>query len=142
MSFERVHMVWDFYDGVRSGIADYRGAPNHFDCAFDGDKDEYSDVYRLWPVDSELLDLATEQWHRYTAWERRVHSGEVSRETHPGHRGQDPRYDELEDRIDHRLKALGAPVSRALATFRACSDAPELPAGNLRELEVEWVDVR
>jgi hypothetical protein len=141
MTFERVHMVWDMYDGVRSGIATYRGSPHYFDCAFDRDNGGYTDVYELWPIDEDLLALATEQWQLYRAWERRFHSGEVPVETHPGHRGQNQRYDELQDLIDQRLKIRGAPAHRALARFRACEDQPDLPAGCLREVEVDWTDV-
>jgi hypothetical protein len=85
MTLERVHMVWDFYDGPRSGLASFRGKPHYFDCEFDRTQDEYSDTYRLWPVDEEFLALATEQWKIYRAWERRFQSGELTVETHPGH---------------------------------------------------------
>jgi hypothetical protein len=141
MAFERVYMVWDIYDGVRSGIADYRGRPHYFDCALDPDNGGYADAYELWPIDRQLLALATERWALYRAWERRFHSGEVPGETHPGHRGQNHRYDELGDRIDQWLKMRGPAARRALAEFRACADQRELPYGCLREVEVEWADV-
>jgi hypothetical protein len=141
MAFDRVYMVWDIYDGVRSGIASYRGAPHYFDCALDRDNGGYADAYELWPIDRELLALAMKQWQLYRAWEQRFQSGEVPVETHPGYRGQNDRYDELQDLIDQELKALGASARRAFARFQACEDQPRLPAGCIREVEVEWMDV-
>jgi hypothetical protein len=132
-------MVWDFYDGVRSGLACFRGAPYHFDCEFDGVRGEYSEIYQLWPIDQEFLALSTEQWQIYRAWEHRFHSGEVSVETHPGHRGQNARYDDLEDEIDRRLESRGATTVRARAGFRARDEQTALPFGCLAEMEVRWL---
>ena len=141
MALERVYMVWDFYDGERSGIADYRGLPHYFECALDGDSGEYAEAYDLWPIDQGLLASAMEQWQLYRAWERRFHFGEVPVETNPGHRGQDHRYDELQHRIDQWMRTRGKPARHALARFLASEAQPELPAGCVREVEVEWTDV-
>jgi len=139
MSYERVHMVWDIYDGVRSGLADFGDGPHYFCCEHDSSgSDGYSDVFGLWPIDQQFLALAQEQWSLYKAWEYRHHSGEVSVATHPGHRGQIPRYDELQDYRDRFLGALGVSSFRAIPTFRARADQQELPPGCLREIEVEW----
>jgi hypothetical protein len=35
MTFEAVHAVWDYFDGPRTGLADYRGRPHYFVCKFD-----------------------------------------------------------------------------------------------------------
>jgi hypothetical protein len=137
-AFERVYMVWDLYDGVRSGLACFRGQPHYFDCELDSVDAGYTDIYRLWPIDQELLALATEQWQIYRSWERRFHSGKVSMETHPGHRGQNARYDDLEDEIDRCLNLLGAPACRARGEFRARDGQPDLPPGCLAEMEVQW----
>jgi len=136
---ERVLMVWDIYDGVRSGIALYGAEPYYFDCEFDSGEGDYTDVFCLWPMPNELLRLATEQWHIYRAWERKFHSGEVPSGTHPGNRGQSARYDEIEDRINEYLKSLSAPAHRLVAKFEAQEDQPELPRGCLREMEVTWL---
>ena len=120
MAYEPVYMVWDIYDGVRSGLASYEGAPHYFECEFDHAHGGYSEAYLLWPIDQQLLTLATEQWQIYRAWEMRFHRGELPVKTHPGNRGQSPRYDELEDQIDRHLTrlrgfALGSEDFRSLA---------------------------
>ncbi len=138
MAFEPVYMVWDLYDGVRSGLASYGGAPHYFECELDQVQGGYAERYLLWPIDQKLLTLATEQWQIYRAWEMSFHLGEVPIETHPGYRGQSPRYDELQDQIDRHLSSRGTSAHRALADFRPIGDQPDLPAGCLREMEVEW----
>jgi hypothetical protein len=129
-------MVWDLYDGIRSGLAEFHGAPHYFECVFQDDN--YTDTFELRPIDSLLLAEATEQWSIYRAWERRFHSGEASLDTHPGHGGVVPRYDELERSINARLESLVEHPILASADFRVVSDQPALPDGCLREVEVLW----
>lgn len=138
MAFEPVHMVWDIYDGPRSGLASFEGSPYYFKCLFDDAQGGYSDAFQLWPIDQEFQTLATEQWQIYRAWERQFHSGAVMLETHPGNRGQSARYDELDDEIKRRLGSFGAPACEATVNFRARENQPELPYGCLLELEAEW----
>jgi hypothetical protein len=134
--FERVHVVWDLYDGVRTGLANFHGAPYYFKCIFkDGD---YTESFELQTVDPDLFEEAREQWAIYRAWERRFHGGEVALETHPGHGGFVPRYDELERSIKGRLASILEVPVVARAQFRAVERQPELPDGCLRELEVLW----
>ena len=134
---EHVYMVWDIYDGVRSGIADYAGKPHYFNCVFDKDACDHTNEFELTPVDSELLKLAKEQWGIYRAWERRFHSGSEELDTHPGHRGTDPRYDELDEQIKTKLQSL-SPTRTVGARFTAKDDQRERPDGCLLEMEVEW----
>lgn len=130
-------MVWDIYDGVRSGIADYAGQPHYFNCLFDKEAQEFSNSFELTPVDDETLRLAQEQWAIYRAWELRFHSGLETSETHPGYGGLDHRYDELEEQIQSAIQSLRPSVT-VQASFSAKDDQPELPVGCLREMEVEW----
>lgn len=58
---EKVHSVWDFYDGPRTGIADYNGSPHYFACTWDVVSDDYGESYSLSPIDAETLALALEQ---------------------------------------------------------------------------------
>jgi hypothetical protein len=129
-------MVWDFHDGARSGLSDFGGKPHYFKCVFaNGD---YTDSFELKPIDSTLLQVAKEQWVIYRTWERKFHAGEVPLETHPGHGGIVPRYDELDRSIKACLESLpGAPLV-ARGVFRAVDPQPEIPFGCLRETEVHW----
>ncbi len=135
---EHVYMVWDLYDGVRSGIADYEGNPHYFESIYSEDSEEHTDEFRLTPVDQKTLKLAQEQWSIYRDWEKRFHSGLEPSETHPGHGGVDARYDQLEARVQSSIEA--GPVTKTVSgRFRAKEEQPDLPVGCLRDMEVEWL---
>src|SRR5688572_3117962 len=104
MKYERVHAVWDFYDGVRTGIADMDGAPHYFACQFDEAADKYSEDFLLYPVSSEFMQRAMRKRAIYRDWERRFHSGEAELQTHPGHGGIDAEYDELQFWLDEQVR--------------------------------------
>jgi hypothetical protein len=135
---EPVLMVWDFYDGVRSGIALHEARPYYFECGFDKDADDYTDIFGLWPVDKALLELATEQWKIFRAWQDRFYAEHRPPETHPGYRGQDARYDELEDRIQEFLQSRGSPAYRMMAVFEPQEEQPDVPRGVIKQLDVTW----
>jgi hypothetical protein len=110
--------------------------PHYFKCIFaNGD---YTEQFEVQPVKPALFDAAKEQWAIYRQWERRFHGGEVPLDTHPGHGGVVPRYDELEVAIRAGLAAISVRPKIARANFRAVARQPDLPGGCLREMEVEW----
>jgi len=136
-------MVWEYYDGPRSGIADFGGEPHYFEsgwCDVGDVGDDVDDVFALAPVDAETLALAREQWTIWRAWELAFHSGLVTQETHPGHGGRDARYDELEALLEHRIAVPMNPQVVATASFEADAQGPDLPRGMMRELLVTWGD--
>ena len=48
------------YDGPRQSLANYQCKPHFYDRVFDQKDDEYSDLYRLTPIDQQILELAVE----------------------------------------------------------------------------------
>lgn len=136
---EKVHTVWEYYDGPRTGIADYQGKPHYFACTSDDTSHNYyGDSYGLSPIDAETLAFALEQWDLWRKWEHAFYSGKVTEESHPGHGGQDARYDELQGLLQSRLAALPAPCIHALASFEAEFTSERPPAGVMRPLLVKW----
>jgi len=131
-------MVWDLYDGVRAGVADLNGAPHYFASQFDVRADNYSEDFKLCPIESEFVQRAIRYWEIYRACEREFHNGKADLKTHPGHGGIDAQYDELKrwlnEQVTH-LKALPLPYT---ARFRELPGQDDLPRGMLRELEVAW----
>ena len=140
MAFERVYTVDDYYDGPRSGIAEYRGQPHHYNCEWNEAKGDYAETFMLTPIDQETLALAMEQWAIWRQWEGAFHRGEVPQSTHPGIAGASPRYAELETTLTARISRQPIRAKRARPEFRAPEQA-SLPPGVIRELEVEWTDV-
>jgi hypothetical protein len=131
-------MVWDLYDGVRTGIADLNGAPHYFASLFDESADEYSDNFKLYPVGAEFMLRATRNWDIYRAWECKFHNGEADLRTHPGHRGINAEYDQLKSWLDDQLAHLQAVPTLYRARFRELPGQEGLPRGMLRQLEVVW----
>jgi len=132
MKYEPVYAVWDYYDGVRTGIADLNGEPHYFASQFELAADDYSDNFKLYPVDAEFMERAMRNWAIYRAWDRQFRSGEVKVETHPGHGGIDLEYDELQSWLDRKVGQLQALPTLHRAEFRA------LPGEMSREIEVAW----
>lgn len=138
MRYERVHVIWDLYDGVRTGIADLDGTPHYFACQFDEGVDDYSGNFKLHPVGPEFMRRAMHNWNIYRAWERKFHNDEADVKTHPGHGRIDAEYDQLKSWLDEQIALLEALPSLYRAKFRALPDQDGLPVGMLRELEVIW----
>ena len=131
-------MVWDYYDGPRSGIADFNGSPDYFSCELCAVDGEYLDKFKLAPIDIAFLCIAKENWAIYKKWEAKFHAGLVELNSHPGHGGIDERYDELEMELQGLIKKLAALDKRYVPQFRAIDSQGEHRVGVLRELEVFW----
>jgi len=85
--FEPVLMVWDIYDGPRTGLASFRGEPHYFECKFDESLQDFPSYFSLYLVENTFLKLAIEQWEIFRAWEYEYHNGREILKNHPGHRG-------------------------------------------------------
>lgn len=122
MTFERVHTVWEYYDGPRDGLADFRGQPHFYKCVSDEDNDDGSALYALVPIDEETLQLAKEQYAIWLAWDDRFRAGQVPLESHPGYGGKNARYDELEAIIKSRIPSPGTDAPTAEGKFEVVED--------------------
>lgn len=136
--YERVHTIWDLYDGIRTGTADFNGAPHYFASLYDEGADDYSDNFKLYPVSPEFMQHAIRSWDIYRAWDRRFRNGEVDLTTHPGHGGIHAEYDRLKFWLDDQIVGLQALPTLYTARFRELPGQEALPNGMLLEQEVEW----
>jgi len=103
VTFERVHTVWDYYDGSREGLADFNGKPHHYQSQWDEGADDWSPFFALTPVDSETLHLAMQQRTLWCTWEQAFHAAQVAQDSHPGYGVKNTRHDELEAILEARL---------------------------------------
>lgn len=138
MTYEPVLMIWDIYDGPRTGLAEHGECPHYFKCLWDEPNDNYSKRFELSPIDASFLKAATQQWKIYREWELKFHTGLVSLETHPGHRGVNQKYDDLDDELKSGIKKLLPLENKFSPEFRALANQDALPTGVLRELEAKW----
>lgn len=115
--WERVYAVHDWYDGPRSGVADYCGAPHIFKSIFNEANDDWSEYYALAAIDLELLKLVLEDWEIWLRWRAAFHAGTTKIDTHPALPEDRKRHDELKAAIGDRLSIPADTPTRARAVF-------------------------
>jgi hypothetical protein len=81
--FEIIHSCEDWYDGPRSGIADYQGVPHLFTSEWRDIDSREGDTFLLSPVDAETFRLALENGAIWRRWETAFHQGRTTQDTHP-----------------------------------------------------------
>jgi hypothetical protein len=133
-----VHSVCEYYDGPRSGFADYRGQLHHFTSEGLDVTEECEDFFVLTPIDTEILPLVLESEQIWRDWEAAFHRGEAPESTHPGLPGQNARFAELDAILKNKVAGSSLVTERVRATFRAQPGQDGLPPGIIRKLEVEW----
>jgi hypothetical protein len=131
-------MIWDFYDGPRTGLAQFNGNPHYFKCLWDESKSNYSENFKLSPIDASFLNAANKNWEHYRKWELKFHNGLIAVETHPGNRGLNLEYDKYEDYLKKRVSKLKSLSDIYTADFRPRPNQEHLPVGVYRELEAYW----
>jgi hypothetical protein len=136
--YEIVHTVTDYYDGPRQGIANYRGVPHFYECIFDPDKDDYSDLYRLTPLDESTFQLAMEGWAIWKRWEHAFYAGKTTIATHPALPEDAAWHKELKQALDGKLQSSPDAIIR-LGKFIAVENT-KLQKGRIRPLQVQWSD--
>jgi len=127
--YETVFTVTDYYDGPRQGIANFKGEPHFYDCIFDEERNDYSNLYRLTPVSPHIFDLAREDWAIWERWEAAFHDGNTTQESHPAL---------PEDRVRH--EEIRAVIDSALGTDKegCVIQAGSFEEGRIRPLQVRW----
>ena len=140
--FERVHTVMDFYDGPRSGFADFDGVPHAYRSIWREDLDDWDpeDRFELSPVSNETLSLALEDWAIWRRWEEAFYAGETPHATHPALPDDRARHAELAPLIERALEIDQARRRVAVGVFRTRDGARGgvgIPTSRAT-LEVQW----
>ena len=79
-AFEEVYTIDDWYDGPRTGFAQYRGMPHHYRSLY-LDFDEWEsdeDRFELIPVTADVLASALEASEIFDRWSEARKRGEVA----------------------------------------------------------------
>ena len=137
--YEYVFTVTDYYDGPRKGIANYRGQPHFYEGVFDEAKGDYLELFRLTPLDTEIFQLAMEDWDIWQRWETAFRTGKTDRDTHPALPHEAKRHAELEGILDRTLVTDPEKAFVKVGRFEVLGK-PILPKGVIRPLQVEWSD--
>ncbi len=115
--FERVLTIPGYYDGARSGLALFRGLCHYFSSQFIDFEGE-EDIFDLWPVDDETVQLALEDWAIWRRWHEAFHAGRVTSETHPALPQDRSRWDRLQQLLSGKLPPQGQPSISLHGEFR------------------------
>ena len=139
MKFEPVIMMWDYFDGARTGMAEFNGIAHYFDGKFDETLIGFPEDYELSPVCDQFLKSAHKQWKIYRDWQFKFRQGLEVQENHPGGRGTNPEYDRLQDELDIGIDALTPLPDRYIPEFRAsATNQDHIPKGAYRDFEAKW----
>jgi hypothetical protein len=77
--FEEVHTVDDWYDGPRTGFAQYHGAPHHYRSLYlDHEWDADEDRFELIPVTADVLAAGLEGRAIFDRWDAVRKRGELA----------------------------------------------------------------
>jgi hypothetical protein len=135
-SLQVVRLVWEYWDEPRSGVADYNSMPHWFECLFDEDRDEYSHVYWLTPLDDSLFELLKERNSIFLRWRDAFGRGEVDRSTHPALPSEAERSRELESEIRQGIASRANQRFKVRGRFQLLTGATF--SGELSDFGVEW----
>lgn len=137
--FEMVFTVGDYYDGPRKGIANYQSKPHFYECVFDDEKQNYSDTFRLTPLDQKNFELAMEAWEIWGRWKIAFRTGKTTIDTHPALPHEAARYSQLQKILE---PLLITDVRKAIVRtgYFEPRQGPAPPKGVMRPLQVKWVE--
>jgi len=128
---ERVHAVFDYFDGPRSGVADFHGLPHAFAGKFDDDLQDWSEFYHLKPLTEEQFRLVMTDWQIWTRWLAANKAGDAGLDTHPALPSDKALHDQIAPAVEAALTVDVASSRVVWPTFHGC-----LPPDG--DLEVSW----
>lgn len=140
-NYEKMHAIFDWWDGPKVGVVDYKRKPHIYHRVFDELVDDYIDVYRLTPITEEEFKLLMELNEIFERWVIAFHMGMVSRDTTPLSEDKE-RNDELESLTNHLFDPNLSTLEVKIIDIRLRSDYQEREFHNpsLYKLEVLWED--
>ena len=115
--YEIVYVVEDWYDGPRSGFADYQQNPHffrslHLDIENNVDYNSDEDRFKLTPVSKQVVEWAVEDHQLWLKWDEARRAGTLRQERHDEVRilpEDRARHQELCDMIDQHQASQSAP---------------------------------
>ena len=139
---ETVHTITDYWDGPRSGIADFAGRPHRYECQFDEAADDWTDRYRLMPIDTGTFELAMELHSLFLRLAAAADAGQLTSEQFLQYHASGPclpadrsRCSELRRLLGNRLAIDPVRANLAVGRFAPIS---EIPSGSLGTWGVRW----
>jgi hypothetical protein len=129
--------TFDWYDGPRSGVADYNGQPYFFESQWVDVGSVDKDWYMLSPIPKALFEQEVEYWKLWKKYEAAYAAGEIGPEHHPFLLLDRPRGDELLQKLQCQLKIDIENHLIAQAQFSPIDEQTRQTVGI--EMQVRWV---
>ena len=146
--WEPVLTVEDYFDGIRSGVAEYRGKAHCCQSVWDDAKQDWAGEWRgrsylsyfwLKPVPPGVLESVLEGWAIWCRWHAAFHDGRTDISTHPALPEDRARHKVLQVLLEPLCKVDPASALRQVGEIRRARGAQEgkFPGGGY-PLEVRW----
>jgi hypothetical protein len=130
--WEPILTVHDYYDGPRSGIAQYRGQAHAYKCKWDEALDDWGREYLLSPIDPNQLAAVCEDWQIWRRYQTQHANGTLQvDDQHPALAADWPRHAQLMEIVTQALEVSSIGAIRAIPDFRAAM-------GSVDDLEARW----
>ena len=138
--FENIYAVINFWDGIRSGIADFNGSAHYYECPFDEAKDDWADYFLLRPIDEETFRLAMEDWAIWQRWYAASQAKETTVDTHPALPEDRARHDEIQAILKQRLVVNLATDIKAQGEIQRDYEGiwPKHATNPFARLQIKW----
>ena len=129
--------VDEYYDGPRTGVANFRGEPHFYECIFEENRSDYSNLFQLTPIDQKTFELALAAWRIWRKWEIAYHEGKVKWESHPALQVDTAKYRKMTRRLEGLLKTDPQKSITRIGQFAPIANQ-KLPKGVLFYFQVRW----
>jgi hypothetical protein len=80
---DQIYTVEDYWDGPREGFATFEGRPHHYKSIFDESEDDWTQTFRLTPIEPDILPLVLEAWGIWSRWKEAFDAGKTTLASHP-----------------------------------------------------------
>jgi len=137
--FEPVHTMTSYYDGPRSGIAQFHGVPHAYESRWSDIGPEADDTYLLMPIAGSTLELALEDQAIWLRWSAALEEGRTTQQTHPVLPEDSARSAAVSAVLKGLLVIDETKALFARAEFRVRTD--QAPVPGWIPLEVEWTPI-
>jgi len=134
--YETIITMTDYWDGPRSGIANFKGVPHIYESVFDEEADEWSDVFLLMPIDEGTFKLALEDWEIWLRWEQAWREGKAPLDSHPALPEDRERHEQIKPILKEQMKINPERAVKAKADFKRPTPNESLMKAKL----VKWLE--
>jgi len=138
--YEKIYTVFDFYDGIRTGIADFNGAHHYYERPSDEAQGDWADYFLLKPIDEETFQLAMEDWAIWQRWYAASLARETTVDTHPALPEDRARHDEIQAILKRRLVVNPATDIKAQGEIQRNYEGvwPKHATNPFARLQIKW----